>query len=152
VALSEYNQVLYEDGRTNRLRESLLLFDEIVNSSYFVNVPIYLFLNKKDVFLEKISIWDLSGVFPYLPKDLCLKPEENLQAKFVPHLIAARVASQNEEMLLTPKDHQESIVTLSEEEGDEPIKKEGRVKRFLKKTRKRGSLKREKSPTKKVRI
>jgi hypothetical protein len=141
VALSEYNQVLYEDGRTNRLHESLLLFDEIVNSSYFVNVPIYLFLNKKDVFLEKISVWDLSGVFPDLPRDLRLTEEENPQAKFVPNLIAARVVQQNEEMMMHTPKGMDQIVTISEDDIDEKgTKKNNRFKHFLKnRVRKRKS-------------
>jgi len=35
VAMSEYNQVLYEDETTNRLRESLNLFSEICNNRWF---------------------------------------------------------------------------------------------------------------------
>lgn len=32
VAISEYDQVLLEDGTQNRLEESIVLFDSIVNS------------------------------------------------------------------------------------------------------------------------
>ncbi|KAL0479316.1 guanine nucleotide-binding protein G(q) subunit alpha [Acrasis kona] len=146
VALSEYNQVLYEDGRTNRLRESLLLFDEIVNSSYFTDTPVFLFLNKQDVFLEKISTWDLSGVFPDLPKDLRLNPKENRQATFLPNLIAARVASQTEMLLMqTPTQQvsqQDTLYTFSDDESpNSPNKKERGLKKFLKKRRKNGSSK-----------
>lgn len=36
VAISEYDQVLLEDGTQNRLEESIVLFDSIVNSrKYF---------------------------------------------------------------------------------------------------------------------
>jgi guanine nucleotide-binding protein G(i) subunit alpha len=34
TSLSEYNQKCYEDDETNRMKESLLVFDEIVNSRW----------------------------------------------------------------------------------------------------------------------
>jgi hypothetical protein len=37
VALSEYDQVLYEDESTNRMHESLRLFDSICNNKWFVS-------------------------------------------------------------------------------------------------------------------
>ena len=55
VALSEYDQVLVEDETTNRMHESLRLFDSICNNKWFVNTSIILFLNKKDLFSEKIT-------------------------------------------------------------------------------------------------
>lgn len=54
ASLSEYDQVLREDNSTNRMQESLLLFDEIVNSPWFRKTPVVLFLNKIDLFKEKI--------------------------------------------------------------------------------------------------
>jgi len=51
---SEFDQVLMEDRRTNRLRESLDIFDVIVNSMYFVDISIILFLNKTDLLEEKV--------------------------------------------------------------------------------------------------
>lgn len=64
VALSEYDQVLVEDETTNRMHESLRLFDSICNNKWFVNTSIILFLNKKDLFAEKITRsslrWDKS--------------------------------------------------------------------------------------------
>lgn len=58
--LSEYDQVLYEDENTNRMDETLNLFKEIVNSQYFINTSIILFLNKRDLFAEKIQRVPLS--------------------------------------------------------------------------------------------
>lgn len=54
ASLSEYDQTLREDHTQNRMSESLLLFDEIVNSPWFRKTPIVLFLNKMDLFKEKI--------------------------------------------------------------------------------------------------
>lgn len=52
--LSEYDLVLYEDENMNRMEETLNLFDEICNSRWFRETSIILFLNKRDVFEEKI--------------------------------------------------------------------------------------------------
>jgi len=64
VAASEYDQVLFEDGRTNRMTEALQLFEEISNSRWFHHTPIILFLNKLDLFLEKIERVPLTACFP----------------------------------------------------------------------------------------
>ncbi|EAL69280.1 hypothetical protein ACTFIW_004532 [Dictyostelium discoideum] len=63
VALSEYDLLLYEDNSTNRMLESLRVFSDVCNS-WFVNTPIILFLNKSDLFREKIKHVDLSETFP----------------------------------------------------------------------------------------
>ena len=55
AALSEYDQLLFEDDSTNRIVEALNLFDEVCNSPYFRQVSMILFLNKKDIFAEKIK-------------------------------------------------------------------------------------------------
>ncbi len=54
AAINEYDQVLIEDGETNRLHEALDLFDEISNSQFFLKTSILLFLNKRDLFIEKL--------------------------------------------------------------------------------------------------
>ncbi len=54
AAVSEYDQVLAEDDRTNRLVESLNLFGTILNYNWFRYINVILFLNKKDVLEEKI--------------------------------------------------------------------------------------------------
>ncbi|XP_018962452.1 guanine nucleotide-binding protein G(o) subunit alpha-like [Cyprinus carpio] len=64
VALSGYDQMLHEDETTNRMHESLLLFDSICNNKFFVDTSIILFLNKKDLFGEKIAKSPLTICFP----------------------------------------------------------------------------------------
>ena len=64
VAISEYDQKLEEDNSTIRLQEALHLFSEICNSRWFVDSAIILFLNKTDIFLEKIKRVDLRCCFP----------------------------------------------------------------------------------------
>ncbi|XP_030646046.1 guanine nucleotide-binding protein subunit alpha-12a isoform X1 [Chanos chanos] len=55
VSSSEYDQLLMEDRRTNRLVESMNIFETIVNNKLFSNVSIILFLNKMDLLVEKVG-------------------------------------------------------------------------------------------------
>jgi len=64
VALSEYDQVLLEESSQNRMMESLLLFDSVVNSRWFMRTSIILFLNKVDIFKQKLSRSPLGNYFP----------------------------------------------------------------------------------------
>jgi len=64
AAINEYDQTLYEDNSTNRLMEALDLFDKTCNSKWFVNANIILFLNKRDLFEDKIKKVDLKVCFP----------------------------------------------------------------------------------------
>ncbi|KAJ6244094.1 guanine nucleotide-binding protein g(o) subunit alpha [Anaeramoeba flamelloides] len=63
VSLSEYDQKLFEDGKVRRMQESVLLFDEICNSRWFSETDIVLFLNKVDLFREKIKKKNLTCCF-----------------------------------------------------------------------------------------
>lgn len=53
-ALSGYDMTLFEDGKTNRLEESLNLFQAICNNKFFVKTSMILFLNKMDLFKDKL--------------------------------------------------------------------------------------------------
>lgn len=64
VALSEYDQVLLEENTQNRLEESLTLFDSVVNSRWFSRTSVVLFLNKIDVFANKLPYSPLENYFP----------------------------------------------------------------------------------------
>ena len=64
VAMSEYDLKLYEDETVNRMHESIKLFDEICNSRWFAETSIVLFLNKSDLFREKIKKVNLNVCFP----------------------------------------------------------------------------------------
>ncbi|KAG9291788.1 hypothetical protein G9A89_012073 [Geosiphon pyriformis] len=64
VALSEYNQVLLEESGQNRMAESLVLFESVINSRWFLRTSIILFLNKIDLFKAKIPEIPLEGFFP----------------------------------------------------------------------------------------
>merc|ERR1711974_370691 len=64
AALNEYDMTLREDKRVNRMAESLKLFQEICNEPSLLRIPVILFLNKKDLFEEKIETIDLTCLFP----------------------------------------------------------------------------------------
>ncbi|KAI9448636.1 heterotrimeric G protein alpha subunit A [Lactarius psammicola] len=80
TSLSEYDQVLLEeknqvcewtqiaisptDGLQNRMAESLVLFESVVNSRWFLHTSIVLFLNKIDVFKNKLPKVPLDKYFP----------------------------------------------------------------------------------------
>ena len=64
LAISEYDQMLFEDEKVNRMHESIILFDSLCNSKWFLNTPFILFLNKIDLFESKLSKSPLRKYFP----------------------------------------------------------------------------------------
>lgn len=64
VACSEYDQHLVEDRNTNRMVESLALFEQIVQYEYFRSTSFILFLNKQDLLEKKITSSSLAAHFP----------------------------------------------------------------------------------------
>uniref|UniRef100_A0A914H513 Guanine nucleotide-binding protein alpha-1 subunit n=1 Tax=Globodera rostochiensis TaxID=31243 RepID=A0A914H513_GLORO len=63
TAISEFDQVLFEDESTNRMVESMRLFESICNSRWFTSTSMILFLNKTDLFIEKIQRITISTCF-----------------------------------------------------------------------------------------
>ncbi|KAJ3428562.1 guanine nucleotide-binding protein g(o) subunit alpha [Anaeramoeba flamelloides] len=55
VAMSEYDQDLYEDETVNRMRESLELFKSTANNEYFEKTACSILFNKFDIFGQKIK-------------------------------------------------------------------------------------------------
>jgi len=65
VALSEYDQKLDEDNMTNRTHESMEVFKkEVCDNQWFKDTSIILFLNKEDLFREKIKRVNITTAFP----------------------------------------------------------------------------------------
>jgi len=64
VAISEYDQKLVEDEAVNRMTEALTLFDSICNSRWFLKTSFILFLNKIDIFKDKIIRSPIAQSFP----------------------------------------------------------------------------------------
>ncbi|KAI5858211.1 G protein alpha subunit [Durotheca rogersii] len=55
VAISGYDQCLVEDKDGNQMNEALMLWESIANSHWFTKSALILFLNKMDLFKEKIA-------------------------------------------------------------------------------------------------
>ncbi|KAL4782409.1 guanine nucleotide binding protein, alpha subunit [Aspergillus varians] len=64
VALSGYDQCLVEDQNANQMHEAMMLFESLVNGEWFKRKPIILFLNKIDLFKDKLEISPISKHFP----------------------------------------------------------------------------------------
>ncbi|KAK2746464.1 hypothetical protein FQN57_003090 [Myotisia sp. PD_48] len=64
VALSGYDQCLVEDQTANQMHEAMMLFESLVNGEWFKRKPVILFLNKIDLFKEKLAISPVSQHFP----------------------------------------------------------------------------------------
>jgi GTPase SAR1 family protein len=65
VGMSEYDQALLEDESANRMVEALELFDDICNNAYFLKSALILFMNKKDLFLDKIKVKKIADQEPF---------------------------------------------------------------------------------------
>lgn len=52
---SEFDQVILEDRKTNRVQESRNIFDTIINNRIFERIAVILFLNKVDILKEKVT-------------------------------------------------------------------------------------------------
>ena len=55
AALSEFDQMMFEDETQNRMVDTLHLFDSICNSRWFQKTAMILFLNKRDLFAKKVA-------------------------------------------------------------------------------------------------
>ncbi|KNZ51473.1 guanine nucleotide binding (G protein), alpha [Puccinia sorghi] len=64
VAISGYDARLLEDGDANQMQEALMLFDTITNSQWFTQTSMILFLNKTDLFKQKLCYSPISKHFP----------------------------------------------------------------------------------------
>mmetsp|Transcript_40652 Transcript_40652/g.69370 ORF Transcript_40652/g.69370 Transcript_40652/m.69370 type:complete len:429 (-) Transcript_40652:404-1690(-) len=64
AALSEYDQQLAE-ADNNRMKEALQLFYSVINNRAFSNSSVLLFLNKKDVFKEKLQYSNIADQEPF---------------------------------------------------------------------------------------
>ncbi len=55
---------MYEDASRNRLIETLDLFEQVSNSKWLRTTPVILFLNKRDLFAQKIKSISMNTLFP----------------------------------------------------------------------------------------
>jgi guanine nucleotide-binding protein subunit alpha len=66
-ALNEYDMVLEEDNKKNRLHESLKIWEKLTKSPHFVNCSFFLLFNKCDIFEKKIVTKPLGDIFTNYP-------------------------------------------------------------------------------------
>jgi len=64
VGTSDYDLKLEEDMVTNRMEDALKLFNDVVNNKWFARTNVVVFLNKKDLFADKIRRVPLTVCFP----------------------------------------------------------------------------------------
>lgn len=84
AALSEYNQVLLEGKNQNRMQQSLILFEAVVNSRWFLGTSIILLLTKIDVFKNKLPKVPIEKYFPeYTGGADCNKAAKHILWKFM---------------------------------------------------------------------
>jgi hypothetical protein len=56
VSLSDFDQCMFEDEAISRTKDSMDLFGSIANSPIFAEKPIFLVLNKVDIFKKKLGV------------------------------------------------------------------------------------------------
>ncbi|KAF5339343.1 hypothetical protein D9611_009809 [Ephemerocybe angulata] len=64
VSLSGYDQCLVEDKDANQMQDAMTIWDSICHSQWFKQTSIILFLNKNDLFEQKIPTSDIKNFFP----------------------------------------------------------------------------------------
>lgn len=84
VAMNEYDMLLREDETSNRMIDSIALFEGVCNSPWFKDVTFVLLMNKMDLFRAKIEKIDLSVCFPeYQDGKNCAAASEYIKQKFL---------------------------------------------------------------------
>ncbi|KAK7457922.1 hypothetical protein VKT23_010269 [Stygiomarasmius scandens] len=64
VNLSGYDQCLVEDMGANQMQDAMTIWDAICHSKWFKQTPMILFLNKNDLFEQKVSTSNIRDFFP----------------------------------------------------------------------------------------
>lgn len=95
AALSDFDQMLYEDENVNRMDESLNMFESIVSSKWFSETAIILFLNKRDIFAEKLKAGkSIRSCF----EDYNGPDEYEASVEFIAHEFLRRVHNPNKQV------------------------------------------------------
>lgn len=91
--------VLFEDDKQNRMKEELELFQSIVRKPEFSHIPIFLFLNKKDLFEDKIRKVGLQMCFPDYTGDNSVQDALQFVANKFRSCMPAKAADPNQSEL-----------------------------------------------------
>uniref|UniRef100_UPI00029DD25A G protein alpha subunit n=1 Tax=Entamoeba histolytica TaxID=5759 RepID=UPI00029DD25A len=98
TSLAEYDMKLYEDGNTSRLTESIAVFKDIMTNEFLKGAVKLIFLNKMDLFEEKLTKVPLNTIFPeYTGGDNAVMGAQYIQQLFTGKL-------QTEEMNISGAD------------------------------------------------
>jgi len=101
VAMDEYDLTIPEEDDVNRMLQSVKVFETTVNEHWFQETAVILFLNKDDLFKEKIKNVDLNVCFPEYKEgknyesarsfiqQAFLSKNKNPQRPFYPHITVA---------------------------------------------------------------
>ncbi|KAG8835769.1 hypothetical protein FRC17_001163 [Serendipita sp. 399] len=85
ASLNGYDMSLSEDRDANQMQDAMAIWDSICHSQWFRTTSIILFLNKLDLFSEKILHSDIKAVFPDFdgkPKDV-MEGREYFRKRFL---------------------------------------------------------------------
>ena len=63
VAISSYDQVMFEDSNTNRMHDAVELFEQVINNPLLEKPETLIFFNKRDIFEKKIATVPLKNYF-----------------------------------------------------------------------------------------
>jgi len=64
TAISEYDQLVYEEEKENRVQEAIRVFDDVCNAKHFKDTAMIMFLNKYDLFKAKVANKSIKDCFP----------------------------------------------------------------------------------------
>lgn len=94
VSLSDFDQIMFEDGKTRRTDDSIQLFSQILNNEYFQTIPLFLVLNKYDVFEKKFLAFPdtFKAAYPSYDKSFSdpLQAVEHVKQIYLQHINAGR--------------------------------------------------------------
>ena len=78
-----YNQIQIQNSNPvqNRMKEALKLFGSILNNKWFLDTSVILFLNKKDLFEQKLKERPLSEIYPEYKGECCYLRKNSLEPR-----------------------------------------------------------------------
>jgi len=128
------------------MMESLLLFDSVVNSRWFMRTSIILFLNKVDIFKQKLGRSPLGNYFPdysggndvnKAAKYLLWRFNQvnrahlNLYPQYVEHILCLYISWLTVQQLDTSYRHIQHPPSVRRSEGDNPKQRAERLRHPL---------------------
>jgi len=63
VSLNAYDQCMVEDKTTNQMRDAMAIWQSICKAKWFLDKPMILFLNKEDLYMQRVAVSNVSDYF-----------------------------------------------------------------------------------------